>query len=887
MSPPSARRVQRQIGIYFVLAAVLVLLPVVLGLERGLRERLIAARLAALIPAMRAITEGMAGRVEAAEARVLRLRSLVAAAGPDVDASAVAEFDRVVRRDPDGAWRNRRDTFDPEREAGVFVARDAQLDNRLKTLLMQSKRLLEVFGAGTLDPRFADAWFYPSDGGEVIFVSDQPTFIYEEEPDQDYRGSAFFLPATPDSNPEGTPRWTVPFYSERTVAWIVAVLAPSHRASRFIGVVGQDLSLEELVDYTARTPLEVGGRFLVLSREGVILIGDSATVRTPGRAGGLKLSDLPELELRDSLSAALGNPPEAERIRSIPLSDGRLLVGALPRTGWIIASVVPRDALTGPIRTSLQLLRGALIGVFVLLLGASLGAIGREMRRREATEEGLRRSEERFTRLFQLSPEGVCLTRLSDQRIQLVNDRFITMSGFPRELIIGRRAVDLGFWAHPEHRETVMAKMRADGEVDHFASELQRRDGSRLEVEVSARMVEVEGEPHMLTMIRDTSQRRALERQLAQAQKLEAVGRLAGGVAHDFNNIVTAILGHAEMAREVLAADSPAQEDLGQIIRASGRATELTGQLLTFSRRQVAQPRRMDLNGLVDETRRLFERLIGADVELRIERCPEPVVVYADPGQLEQVLMNLVVNGRDAMPAGGRLTVRVGLLEARGVEARAVVEVRDTGIGMSPDVQARIFEPFFTTKERGKGTGLGLAMCYGIVHQAGGTIDVETAPGAGSRFRVMLPLASADTLDTQAVLRSGASVAPLSGSETILLAEDEPMVRDLAIRVLEGLGYRVLASKDGSEALALSDGLRERIHLLLTDVVMPGLSGPELATRLTAERPGLAVLYVSGYAPDSAALADALRSGAAFLPKPYNPADLAREVRATLDRLTH
>jgi CheY-like chemotaxis protein len=233
------------------------------------------------------------------------------------------------------------------------------------------------------------------------------------------------------------------------------------------------------------------------------------------------------------------------------------------------------------------------------------------------------------------------------------------------------------------------------------------------------------------------------------------------------------------------------------------------------------------------------------------------------------------------MPSGGSLTVRVGQRDSH-----ALVEVQDTGIGMSPDVQARIFEPFFTTKERGKGTGLGLAMSYGIVHQAGGTIDVETAPGEGTTFRVQLPLAPADSPDTGPVPRSGALIASLGGTETILLAEDEPMVRDLAIRVLEGLGYRVLVGKDGSEALAIADGLRERIHLLLTDVVMPGLSGPELAQRLTAERPGLAVLYVSGYAPDTAALAEALRSGAAFLPKPYNPADLAREVRATLDRLT-
>jgi two-component system cell cycle sensor histidine kinase/response regulator CckA len=878
LSPRSAGQVQRQVGIYFLLAAVLVLLPVILGLERGLRDRLIAARLAALVPAMRAITEGMAGRVEAAEARTLRLAWLVGSAGPTVDAREVARFDALVERGADGAWRSRR--FDATREAGVFVLRGVEVDPELKTLLMQSKRVVELFGAGTLDPRFADAWFLASRGGEVIYVADQPTYVYEEEPDEDYRESVFYLPVTPDSNPDRAPRWTAPFYSERTVAWYVAAVAPVWRESRFIGSVGQDLSLEALVDYNALTPLEVGGRFLVLSREGIVLIGDSATVRTPGRAGGLQLGDVPELELRDSLAAALRDPPPGGQIQSVALSDGRLLVGAIPRTGWIIASVVPRDALTGPIRASLRLLRGALIGVFILLLGASLGAIGREIRRREATEEGLRRSEERFNRLFQLSPEGVCLTRLSDQHIQLVNDRFVTMSGFSREQIIGRRAVDLGFWANPDHREAVMAKMRRDGEVDHFPSELLRRDGTRLEVEVSARLVEVEGEPHMLTLVRDTSQRRALERQLAQAQKLEAVGRLAGGVAHDFNNIVTAILGHAEMARDVLPDDSLARDDLSQIIRASGRATELTGQLLMFSRRQVAQPRRTDLNTLVDETRRLFERLIGADVELRILRSDMPVIVHADPGQLEQVLMNLVVNARDAMPSGGSLTVRVGQRDGR-----ALVEVQDTGIGMSPDIQARIFEPFFTTKERGKGTGLGLAMCYGIVHQAGGTIDVVSVPGEGSTFRVLLPLASADTPEGRTALWPATPASSLGGTETILLAEDEPMVRDLAIRVLEGLGYRVLVGKDGSEALAIADGIRERIHLLLTDVVMPGLSGPELAQRLTAERPGLAVLYVSGYAPDSAALAEALRSGAAFLPKPYNPADLAREVRATLDRL--
>ena len=385
-------------------------------------------------------------------------------------------------------------------------------------------------------------------------------------------------------------------------------------------------------------------------------------------------------------------------------------------------------------------------------------------------------------------------------------------------------------------------------------------------------------------------QRGALETQFRHAQKMEAVGRLAGGVAHDFNNLLTAILGYSELLQAKLGELHPGCADLEEIRKAGERAATLTRQLLAFSRKQVRQPALLDLNAVVGDLEKMLRRLIGEDVELRIVRGDNAGAVQADPGQLEQVIMNLAVNARDAMPRGGRLTISTMpvLLDAsfaqRHVGAQAGPHVRltveDTGSGMDAETLSHVFEPFFTTKEQGKGTGLGLSTVYGIVQQSGGYVGVWSEPGRGSRFDIYLPRVA----DGQATAPAGeASTQPAQGHETVLLTEDDAVVRGLARSVLAAGGYTVLEAEDGAAACRFSEDAGQTIDLLLTDLVMPGMSGHELVRRVRAQRPEVAVVYMSGYADTATLGPEGFPPGTHFIAKPFTPESLARKVREALD----
>jgi signal transduction histidine kinase/DNA-binding response OmpR family regulator len=386
----------------------------------------------------------------------------------------------------------------------------------------------------------------------------------------------------------------------------------------------------------------------------------------------------------------------------------------------------------------------------------------------------------------------------------------------------------------------------------------------------------------------DISERKSLEDRLRQAQKMEAVGQLAGGIAHDFNNLLTAIHGYAELLR-ASAPDAAAISDLEEIVRAADRATSLTRQLLAFSRQQVLQPVFLDLNNVVEDTAKMLRRLIGEDIELVTSFAPAGNAVHADPGQLEQILINLVVNARDAMPGGGQLTIQTGVSTidehaAAGRGARpgtyATLVVKDSGIGMDEATKRRIFEPFFTTKERGRGTGLGLAMVYGIVNQSGGFISVSSEPGRGSTFEVYLPIADRNEAEPP---RAEQRHAP-GGAETILLVEDEDAVRALSRRLLQSAGYRVLDAASPEQADEVFRRHGRRVDLILTDVVMPGSSGPALYERLAAVQPDLRALYMSGYLDDTMSRYRELISRAGFLQKPFTRDGLLAKVREVLDR---
>ena len=418
----------------------------------------------------------------------------------------------------------------------------------------------------------------------------------------------------------------------------------------------------------------------------------------------------------------------------------------------------------------------------------------------------------------------------------------------------------------------------------------RKKDGTLIDVETMGNPLWFYGRPAVMVLANDVTERRRLEEQFRQTQRMEAVGQLAAGVAHDFNNLLTVITGYCELLFHALADRTPELRRVQEIHRAAARAASLTRQLLTFSRKQALDPRVLDLGEVVQGMVPMLSRLLGEHVRLNTTRALLLGRVKADPGQIEQVVMNLAINARDAMPDGGTLTIALGDVELdaapRGVDValrsgpHVMLAVSDTGCGMDAATRVRIFEPFFTTKEVGKGTGLGLATVYGIVQQSDGAIQVESEPGRGATFRIYLPRVEAVAAVGEV---AAASARAALGRETVLVVEDEQAVRELEAEVLAGHGYRVLVAGDAQEALALEERCQEPIALLVTDVVMPGRSGRELAREFVRRRSGTRVLYVSGYANDAFVGGGLLEAGGWFLQKPFSPEALAHKVRDVLD----
>ena len=490
------------------------------------------------------------------------------------------------------------------------------------------------------------------------------------------------------------------------------------------------------------------------------------------------------------------------------------------------------------------------------------------------TATRLEESEQRYRSLFDHHPDAVFSLDV-DGRLLSANPGCERICGFAPSELVGRA---FGPFLAPDQIEHVTAHFKAAvaGAAQSFETVIRHRSGRRVDIDVVNIPIVVGGQvTGVYGIVRDMSDRRALEAQLRQAQKMEAVGQLAGGVAHDFNNILAAIVGFAELLAEDLADDERRRSDVGEILKSARLGAGLTRQLLAFSRKQVLQPVPLDLNEVVGDTAAMLRPLLVASMHLVTHSADRPVCVLVDRSQLEQVLLNLALNARDAMPMGGTLTIAVGTTAAgAGAPPRATLTVSDTGGGMEPQVAARAFEPFFTTKPTGEGTGLGLATVHGIVEQSGGSIRMETAPHRGTTFHISLPLAET----AAAAKEPPASVAPGHRGGTVLIAEDEPTVRTVAHRVLERAGYRVLVARDGTEALRILNEHDTPVDLLLSDVVMPELGGVELAAIATHRFPALRVVLMSGYADAEVGPIGPGEIVERFVPKPFTATSLLEAV---------
>jgi len=609
-------------------------------------------------------------------------------------------------------------------------------------------------------------------------------------------------------------------------------------------------------------------RHFLMARDGRYLYTDEGGARTIGRKReeiigrtwqemGFPAEDFQKVDQQRSVVLATGKPVTGEMV--FPSPDG-------PRDFAYILTPVKDES--GEVESVL--------------------ATARDITERKAADS----TRAQLAMAVEQAAEAIIITDC-DANIVYVNPAFERTTGYTSAEVLGRNPNLLSSGLQPPEYYEEMWRIIQKGNVWSGKFTNRRKDGSLFHEEATISPVrDAAGKIiNYVAVKRDVSRERELELQFLQAQKMEAVGRLAGGVAHDFNNLLAVILGYSEMALESMPDSHPLRHGVEEISRAADRAAGLTRQLLAFSRQQVLQPRVINLNTVVSDVEKMMRRLIGEDIQFMTRLEPELGMVKADPGQIEQVLMNLVVNARDAMPGGGRLIVETSniILDAAYAECHHPVQpgsyirltVSDTGHGMDEETQKKIFEPFFTTKEKGKGTGLGLATVYGIVKQSGGFIWVYSEPGHGTTFKIYLPRVEQNTVEVVKEKERFAD-AP-RGTETILLAEDSDALRELNREFLTALGYTVLEARDGQEALQRFTGHGGPIHLLATDVAMPVMGGRELAQRIIQIRPDMKTLFMSGYTDEAIQLSIRWDPGTQYLQKPFRPTELAARVREILD----
>jgi PAS domain S-box-containing protein len=652
------------------------------------------------------------------------------------------------------------------------------------------------------------------------------------------------------------------------LAIAVALVGPRSRIASACAMLPAAIGVTVAMGYAYGTPLLYGSTTIPVALPtglSLLVLGSAATLAAGSEVWPVQLF--------------VGESPRARMLRAF-----------LPATVGITMVIGLLDARFGALLGASRVLMSAWLGVLGVGLMTALvyrlaRRLGGELDRAYADRH---QADQRYREVFEQTLAGVA-TATVDGRILLCNAAFARIFGYETpDQLMRERALSL-YW-DPEDRERMLAALKESGELRNYELRLRRRDGATVWVLANFRLREgQDGVMRIEDTLIDVTDRKILEQQLWQAQKLDALGSLAGGVAHDFNNLLTAIVGYADMMREDLPAEDPRHADLEEINRACGRAAALTRQLLTFSRRQPFEPRALRLDDGVREMEKMLRRLLGPEVRLVIAAVEGLPLVWADPSQIEQVVLNLAVNARDAMPGGGTLTIetRPEFLDERYTAgqvdlppgAYVQLAVSDTGTGMDKETVARVFEPFFTTKEKGKGTGLGLATVYGVVKQSRGHILVYSEVGVGTTFKCYFPVTDA-TVSPAAI---AAAPARVGGQETILVVEDEPAILKLVESALQRHGYRVLSAPDGDTAMRIAATHDGVIDLLVSDGVLSGMRVPELLRRVRSARPQTKILLMSGYSQEAVFQNEIVAPHTAFLAKPFTARQLTARVREVLD----
>jgi two-component system, cell cycle sensor histidine kinase and response regulator CckA len=652
-----------------------------------------------------------------------------------------------------------------------------------------------------------------------------------------------------------------------------------HRLERLPVVIGQVLreQAHRQQERALQEKLECGKREWELTfdtvPDAVFLVDEKCHIRRTNQAAtellGLPFSQIIGHPCDEVLGSIVRPLPECPHVSRFTLAEWQ------PSSGDAQGKVL--EASSTPVRDATGTLRGCVHVV-------------RDVTEKKKAEQAIHESERKYRELVENTAYGVIRTTPEGQFLD-VNSAMVAMLGYAGKEEVLALNLTTDVYRRPSDREVILQQYR-DG-MAHHLEDLNwiRKDGSTVRVRTNGRAVwnqagQVE---YYEAIVEDMTARRTLEAELRQAQKMEAVGRLAGGVAHDFNNLLAVILGNVDLLLEARESPEKLRHRIEQIRTAAGRAAELTQRLLSFSRKQVLEERVFDLSEVVKETAKLLKRVLREDIQLVTKLSPSPVRIRADQSQVEQTLMNLAVNAGDAMPSGGSLVIETFDVELDETYAKdhspvtpgayVALTLSDTGVGMDEQTRNRIFEPFFTTKEPGKGTGLGLAMVYGFIQQSRGFIHVDSELGKGTIFKIYFPR----VMTGEKPARVDAPAAVVGGTETILVSEDEEPLRELAGELLQSIGYTVLSAGSGAEALRLAGQSSSRIDLLLTDVIMPGMSGRELAERLIALRPGIKVVYMSGYTSEVIMQRDLLAPHAAFVRKPFSREDIAKKIRQVLD----